>query len=88
VEEKVSLPVKAACSKIVKKVDVRYDGEIVMCCLDYYALHSLGNTNDQNIIDVWYSEKKRQQLADLAKGNRSKYELCSKCSDYMCEVKN
>lgn len=86
VEEKVELPVKAACSKIVKKVDVRYDGEVVMCCMDYYGLHSLGNINDQNIIDIWYGDKKRQQLADLKKGNRSKYELCSKCSDYIVEV--
>jgi cyclic pyranopterin phosphate synthase len=86
VEEKVELPVKAACSKIVKKIDVRYDGEVVMCCLDYYGLHSLGNINNQNIIDIWYSEKKRQQLADLAKGNRYKYELCSRCSDYMVEL--
>jgi cyclic pyranopterin phosphate synthase len=86
VEETIKLPVKAACSKIVKKIDVRYDGEVVMCCLDYYGLHSLGNTKDQNIIDIWYSEKKREQLANLAKGNRCAYKLCSGCSDYMTKV--
>jgi cyclic pyranopterin phosphate synthase len=86
VEEKVELPVKAACSKIVKKVDVRYDGEVVMCCLDYYGLHSIGNINDRNIIDIWYGDQKRQQLEDLKKGHRAKYQLCSKCSDYMVEV--
>ncbi|MCU4177708.1 radical SAM protein [Carboxylicivirga sp. N1Y90] len=86
VEEKVKLPVKSSCSKIVKKVDVRYDGEVVMCCLDYYGLHSIGNINNQNIIDIWHSEKKRHQLIDLAKGNRYKYELCSRCSDYMIDV--
>ena len=86
VEEKFKLPVKAACSKIVKKIDVRYDGEVVMCCLDYYGLHPIGNINNQNIIDIWYSEKKRQQFTDLEQGNRHKYDLCSKCSDYMVEV--
>lgn len=86
VEEKFELPVKAACSKIVKKVDIRYDGEVVMCCMDYHGLHSLGNINGLNIIDIWYGDKKRQQLADLEKGCRSKYELCSRCSDYMVEV--
>lgn len=86
VEEVVSLPVKAACSKIVKKVDVRYDGEVVMCCLDYYGLHSIGNINDHNIVDIWYGDKKRQQLEDLKKGSRCKYELCSGCSDYMVEI--
>jgi MoaA/NifB/PqqE/SkfB family radical SAM enzyme len=85
-EEKHELPVKAACSKIVKKIDVRYDGEVVMCCLDYYGIHSIGNVNSQNIVDIWYGEQKRQQLADLAVGNRAKYELCSGCSDYMSTI--
>lgn len=85
-EEKHELPVKAACSKIVKKIDVRYDGEVVMCCLDYYGLHPIGNIKDENIINIWYSDKKREQLNDLAAGNRGKYKLCSGCSDYMVEI--
>ncbi|MDH4461400.1 MAG: SPASM domain-containing protein [Flectobacillus sp.] len=87
-EEKYKLPVKAACSKIVKKVDVRYDGEVVMCCLDYYGLHTIGNIKDENIIDIWYGDKKRKQLNDLAEGKREKYKLCSGCSDYMVEIEN
>ena len=86
VEEQFELPVKATCSKIVKKIDVRYDGEVVMCCLDYYGLHTLGNIKDKSIIDIWYSDMKRQQLEDLEKGNRAKYRLCSKCSDYLVKV--
>lgn len=86
IEEKYELPVKAACSKIVKKIDVRYDGEVVMCCLDYYGLHSIGNIKNDNIIDIWYGDKKRNQLIDLAKGERDKYKLCSGCSDYMVEI--
>lgn len=85
-KEKYELPVKAACSKIVKKIDVRYDGEVVMCCLDYYGLHSIGNIKDENIIDIWYSDKRRKQLHDLAKGKRDKYKLCSRCSDYMVDL--
>jgi MoaA/NifB/PqqE/SkfB family radical SAM enzyme len=85
-EEKHELPVKAACSKIVKKIDVRYDGQVVMCCLDYYGLHSIGNIADENIIDIWYSDKKRNQLTDLAQGHRDRYKLCSGCSDYMVEI--
>lgn len=85
-EEKYELPVKAACSKIIKKIDVRYDGEVVMCCLDYYGLHPIGNIKDENIIDIWYSDKRREQLNDLAAGKREKYKLCSGCSDYMVEI--
>jgi MoaA/NifB/PqqE/SkfB family radical SAM enzyme len=85
-EEKYKLPVKAACSKIVRKIDVRYDGAVVMCCLDYYGLHPIGNINDDNIIDIWYSDKKREQLNDLAAGKREKYKLCSGCSDYIVDL--
>lgn len=85
-EEKYELPVKAACSKIVKKIDVRYDGQVVMCCLDYYGLHPIGNIADENIIDIWYSDKRRNQLNDLAQGHRDRYKLCSGCSDYMVEI--
>ena len=85
-EEKYVLPVKAACSKIIKKIDVRYDGEVVMCCVDYYGLHPIGNINNENIIDIWYSDKKREQLNDLSAGNREKYKLCSGCSDYMVKI--
>jgi cyclic pyranopterin phosphate synthase len=85
-EEKYVLPVKAACSKIVKKIDIRYDGEVVMCCLDYYGLHPIGNIKNDNIIDIWYGDKKRQQLNDLAVGKREKYKLCSGCSDYMVKL--
>ena len=85
-EEKYELPVKAACSKIVKKIDVRYDGEVVMCCLDYYGLHSIGNIAEENIIDIWYSDKRRNKLTDLAQGKRENYKLCSGCSDYMIEI--
>lgn len=85
-EEKYELPVKAACSKIVKKIDVRYDGQVVMCCLDYYGLHPIGNIVEENIIDIWYSDKRRNQLTDLAQGKRENYKLCSGCSDYMVEI--
>lgn len=85
-EEKYELPVKAACSKIVKKIDVRYDGQVVMCCLDYYGLHPIGNIVDENIIDIWYSDKRRNQLNDLAQGHRDRYKLCSGCSDYMAKI--
>jgi len=85
-EEELVLPVKAACSKIEKKLDVRYDGSVVMCCLDYYGIHKIGNIRNQNIIDIWYGEIRQKQIRDLRKGLRNCYELCSKCSDYMVQV--
>jgi len=84
--EELSLPVVAACSKIEKKIDIRYDGTVVMCCLDYYGIHKIGDIHNENIIDIWYGGVKQKQIMDLRKGLRSRYKLCSKCSDYLKEV--
>lgn len=87
-EETLSLPLKAACSKIESKIDIRYDGAVVMCCQDYYGLHKIGDIAKDNIVDIWYGEIRRKQISNLRKGLRKCYELCSKCSDYIAEIKN
>jgi MoaA/NifB/PqqE/SkfB family radical SAM enzyme len=85
-EEELSLPIAAACSKIEKKIDIRYDGSVVMCCLDYYGIHKIGDIRKENIIDIWYGEIRQKQINDLRKGLRKCYELCSKCSDYLIKI--
>ncbi|MCS4432859.1 radical SAM/SPASM domain-containing protein [Aquiflexum gelatinilyticum] len=85
-EEKLPLPLTAGCSKIEKKIDVRYDGSVVMCCQDYYSVHKIGDIRKDNIIDIWYGEIRRKQISDLRMGLRKCYELCSKCSDYIVEI--
>lgn len=86
-EENLTLPLNAGCTKIEKKIDIRYDGSVVMCCQDYYGIHKIGNIQEENIIDIWYGEIRRKQINDLRKGHRKNYELCSKCSDYVLEIK-
>lgn len=85
-EEKLVLPIMAACSKIEKKIDVRYDGTVVMCCQDYFGIHSIGNVKDKNITDIWYGEIKQKQINNLRTGLRKCYTLCSKCSEYIVQV--
>ena len=75
-EETLKLPLQAGCSKIEKKIDVRYDGSVVMCCLDYYALHKIGDISKDNIIDILYGEIRQKQISALRKGLRKNYKLC------------
>lgn len=86
-KEDMTLPITAACSKIESKVDIRYDGTVVMCCMDYYGIHKIGDIKYENIIDIWYGEIRQEQIRNLRQGLRKSYELCSKCSDYLMEVK-
>ena len=87
-QETLQLPISAGCSKIEKKIDIRYDGSVVMCCLDYYALHKIGNVQNENIIDIWYGDIRQKQILNLRKGLRKNYKLCSKCSDYIIDNQN
>lgn len=84
--ENHQLPLHAACSKIETKIDIRYDGAVVMCCLDYYGIHKIGDIRYENIIDIWYSRAKQYQIEQLRKGHRKNFKLCSGCSDYIVPV--
>lgn len=84
--EELTLPITAACSKIENKIDIRYDGTVVMCCMDYYGVHKIGNINHENIIDIWYGKIRHEQIMKLRKGSRKSYDLCSKCSDYIQKI--
>jgi MoaA/NifB/PqqE/SkfB family radical SAM enzyme len=84
--EDLSLPINASCSKIETKMDIRYDGTVVMCCLDYFGIHKIGNISTENVIDIWYSQLRKMQIEELRKGNRKKFKLCSGCSDYIIPV--
>ena len=84
--EDLSLPINASCSKIEKKIDVRFDGTVVMCCLDYFGIHKIGDISKENIIDIWYSQVRQSQIEELRKGNRKNFKLCSGCSDYIIPV--
>lgn len=85
-KEDYELPIKAACSKIERKVEVKYDGTVVMCCIDYYGIHQIGNIKTDRIVDIWYSEIRRKQISDLRKGLRKNYKLCSGCSDFLIKL--
>lgn len=80
--ESLNLPLKAGCSRIDNKLEIRYDGVAVMCCQDYFGKHPIGNIRKNHILDIWYSKERMYQVSQLSKGLRENFELCSKCSDF------
>lgn len=85
-KEELILPIKAACSKIEKKLEIRFDGVAVMCCQDYYGIHPIGNIDKDHILDIWYGLIRQEQINTLRSGLRSSYKLCSTCSDFIKRV--
>jgi radical SAM protein with 4Fe4S-binding SPASM domain len=72
-------PLKASCRKIHSKMNIRYDGEVPICCEDALVQHSLGNVNNNTLKEIWYGEKMKRATELLARGKRSEMNPCNKC---------
>jgi len=73
------LPLKAACKKFLVKLNVRYDGEVAMCCEDEWVQESLGNINKSSVSEIWYGERRIGIARSLALGKRGELVPCNKC---------
>jgi len=73
------VPIKAACKKFLSKLNIRYDGEVAICCEDALVKCSLGNVNRYSVSDIWLGERRLQIAKQLALGNREKVSPCNMC---------
>ena len=81
------VPIKANCKKVHSKMNIRYDGEVALCCEDSHIRYSLGNVLESSLRDVWYGEKMQEATKLLAAGNRAAIAPCSKCVKSIVKVK-
>lgn len=73
------VPFNANCKKIHSKMNIRYDGEVPICCEDALVQYSLGNVNKNTLSEIWYGEKMKIATELLARGKRSHINPCNKC---------
>lgn len=57
-------------------------GDVVLCYEDAFRKHVVGNIIQQDIENIWFSEKFTQIRKQLANGNRHATEICLKCSNH------
>ncbi len=76
-DEKV--PLDASCRKIHAKMNIRYDGEVPICCEDALVQYSLGNVNKNTLTEIWTGERMINATRLLAQGKRSDIIPCNKC---------
>ena len=73
------VPLHANCKKIHSKMNIRYDGEVPICCEDSHVRYSLGNALKTSLADVWYGQKMQDATKLLRAGNRAAILPCSAC---------
>jgi len=78
---KVKTPVKLKkCSWTPSTIGVDYEGNVLLCCNDYFSTVTLGNIKNERLIDIWRKPHYRKLRKDLKQGI-FELELCKKCWD-------
>ncbi len=70
------------CWKMWSSAVVTWDGQVVPCCFDKDASHSLGNVSEKGFENVWLSDKYNNFRKTLLKG-RSEIDICKNCTEGM-----
>ena len=55
------------------------DGDVTACCADWKRKLVFGNLNNQSFQEIWNGKILRDFWKEMLKGNKSCYEMCSKC---------
>jgi radical SAM protein with 4Fe4S-binding SPASM domain len=74
--------VRKPCIKMREEMFFYTDGRAVLCCWDIAGRAVIGNVNEQSVLDIWNGPQRRRFAEYLARGEREKIELCSRCDAY------
>lgn len=53
------------CTRLFKAACITFDGDMVLCCTDYYRAMVLGNIRNRSIREVWNSPPRRRNPAQF-----------------------
>jgi radical SAM protein with 4Fe4S-binding SPASM domain len=70
------------CTMPFQQFIVRPDGCVSLCCNDALGKYTLGNLQQQKIIDIWQGEQYKKIRNDIVAG-RNQLELCRGCDTIM-----
>lgn len=77
---------RKACPQVVpyKEVNVLYNGDMVICCVDFHGKCVLGNLVDREFDDIWNSERMTEIRRKAYAGDTQDLDPCSVCdiADY------
>jgi len=74
--------VRKPCIKMREEMFFYTDGRAVLCCWDIAGRAVIGNVNNESVLDIWNGATRRVFAQFLARGEREKILLCSRCDAY------
>lgn len=66
-------------SRPLDRMHIKYDGKVVLCCMDWRSQHVVGDLNKQTIQEVWDSKIYQDIRNNIYSQNKQAPMLCRKC---------
>jgi radical SAM protein with 4Fe4S-binding SPASM domain len=68
------------CELLYRKMYIGYNGDVLLCCMDWRRRVVLGNAREQSLREIWLGERYQHYRQLHEEGRVNELELCSKCS--------
>lgn len=74
--------VRGDCIRPSREMCILFNGEVVLCCVDWYRTVVLGNVGEQSVQEIWHSPR-LQEVREALRENcpNCKPDICVNCSD-------
>ena len=74
-----NINLRGFCSYPFTHLCINPEGNVSICCFDFYFREITGNVNKNKLFDIWYSDKFSRIRNHLLAGERNMLPLCNKC---------
>jgi radical SAM protein with 4Fe4S-binding SPASM domain len=68
------------CDLLYHKMYVLYNGDVVLCCMDWRRQVVMGNVHQQSLREIWRGERYRHYRKLHEEGRSQELDLCRTCS--------
>jgi len=70
------------CYMLYEMMVIYWDGEVGLCCEDWFNSGNMGNVRENSIIDVWHGRRFKKARQVHEKGDFHKIQLCRDCNSW------
>jgi radical SAM protein with 4Fe4S-binding SPASM domain len=73
--------IASPCLRPSAQLVVNWQGEVLLCCMDYYARYSFGNLNKTALTTIWHNEEFQKIKNKMKVSRQNGYPICHNCDD-------
>ena len=70
------------CYAPLNLLSIDYNGNVLLCCLDYESRHIFGNIYDESLIDIIQKDEVQELYKQLTQGERH-LDMCLRCGTHI-----